>query len=183
MPTPFGRVGGLNCWEHSQPLLRYYEYAQDVDIHVASWPLIWGIPPAQNASAPTREKWPWHITPEASQRLSQVMAIEGACFVLIASQILTEPNRARTKLKDFGYAQTPGGGFSMIYGPDGSELVKPLGAGEEGILYADVDLKDKDLAKHNLDVVGHYSRPDLLSLRVTTEAGTQVHFREKPAQK
>ncbi|KAB2571463.1 Nitrilase [Lasiodiplodia theobromae] len=183
VPTPFGRVGGLNCWEHSQPLLRYYEYAQDVDIHVASWPLIWGIPPTQNASAPSKEKWPWHITPEASQRLSQVMAIEGACFVLIASQILTEPNRERTKLKEFAYAQTPGGGFSMIYGPDGSELVKPLGAGEEGILYADVDLKDKDLAKHNLDVVGHYSRPDLLSLRVTTEAGTQVHFREKPAQK
>ncbi|EOD47008.1 putative aliphatic nitrilase protein [Neofusicoccum parvum] len=176
VPTPFGKVGGLNCWEHSQTLLRYYEYSQDVDIHVASWPLIWGVPADEGWA-----KWPWHITPDASQRLSQVMAIEGACFVMIASQILTEKNRDRCRLKDFVYAQTPGGGFSMIYAPDGRELVKPLGPGEEGILYADVDLHEKDLCKQNLDIVGHYSRPDLLSLRVTTEGGTQVHFREKPA--
>jgi nitrilase len=30
--TPFGKVGGLNCWEHLQPLLRYYEYCQGVQI-------------------------------------------------------------------------------------------------------------------------------------------------------
>lgn len=22
--SPFGKIGGLNCWEHLQPLLRYY---------------------------------------------------------------------------------------------------------------------------------------------------------------
>ena len=27
--TPFGKVSGLNCWEHSQLLLRYYTYWQD----------------------------------------------------------------------------------------------------------------------------------------------------------
>lgn len=36
--SPFGKIGGLNCWEHLQPLLRYYEYEQGVQIHVASWP-------------------------------------------------------------------------------------------------------------------------------------------------
>jgi nitrilase len=35
VPSPFGKIGALNCWEHLQPLLRYYEYSQGVQIHVA----------------------------------------------------------------------------------------------------------------------------------------------------
>lgn len=31
-------LGGLNCWEHMQPLLRYHSYHQGVQVHVASWP-------------------------------------------------------------------------------------------------------------------------------------------------
>lgn len=173
VPTQFGNVGGLNCWEHSQTLLRYYEYAQDVDIHVASWPLIWEMPDENEM------KWQYHITGEMNARLSQVMAMEGATFVMVCTQILTEKSREKCQLKDFVYAKTPGGGFSRIFGPDGGELVKPLGPGEEGILYADIDLHQKALAKHNLDVVGHYSRPDLLSLKVTTEPSSQVHFKER----
>ena len=42
--TPFGKVGGLSCWEHTQPLLRYYEYSQGVEIHVAGWPSFWNPP-------------------------------------------------------------------------------------------------------------------------------------------
>ncbi|RDW87944.1 putative aliphatic nitrilase protein [Coleophoma crateriformis] len=172
--TPFGKVGGLNCWEHSQTLLRYYEYAQDVDIHVASWPLIWEVPEPEEEF-----DWLYHITPTMSSRISQVMAMEGACFVMVCTQILTEKNREKNQLKDFVYAKTPSGGFSMIFGPDAAELCKPLDPGEEGILYADIDLGRKALAKQNLDIVGHYSRPDLLSLRVTTEVGTQIHYLEK----
>ena len=33
--TPFGRVGGLICWENYMPLARTYIYAQGVDIWVA----------------------------------------------------------------------------------------------------------------------------------------------------
>ncbi|KXH59218.1 hypothetical protein CSAL01_11774 [Colletotrichum salicis] len=33
-----GKVGGLNCWEHTQPLLKYHTYAQGEQIHVAVWP-------------------------------------------------------------------------------------------------------------------------------------------------
>ncbi|KAF2210007.1 hypothetical protein CERZMDRAFT_113688 [Cercospora zeae-maydis SCOH1-5] len=171
VPSKFGNIGGLNCWEHSQTLLRYYEYAQDVDIHVASWPLIWDEPEDKNVP-----HLQYHITGEMNARLSQVMAMEGATFVVLSTQVLTEKNRVKCQLTNFPYATTPGGGFSRIYGPDGKELVKPLGPGEEGLLYADIDLHDKALAKHNLDVVGHYSRPDLLSLRVTTEPSAQVHY-------
>ena len=110
--------------------------------------------------------------------LSQVLALEGATFVLVASQILSEKNKKKCLLENYGYARGNSGGFSMIYGPDGAELVEPVDPGVEAILYADIDVSKRALAKHNLDTVGHYSRPDLLSLRVTKYSGTQVHFLE-----
>jgi hypothetical protein len=94
------------------------------------------------------------------------MAMEGACFVLVCTQVLTEKSKEVTKLMDSPFAKTPGGGFAMIFGPDGAPLVKALEAGEEGILMADIDLQAIDYAKQMIDTVGHYSRPDLLSLKV-----------------
>lgn len=170
VPSPFGNIGGLNCWEHTQPLLRYYEYTHDVDIHVGSWPLAWDMPP------PEKMPWTYQLTPQMCMTLPQVLALEGACFVLVCSQVLTEKNRERCRLRGFDYATTPGGGFSMIFGPDGSPLVERPPSGEEVILYADVNLALKAAAKHTLDIVGHYSRPDLLSLSVTTQGGQNVQF-------
>lgn len=63
----------------------------------------------------------------------------------------------------------------MIFGPEGTPLVKPLGPGEEGILYADIDISTIDYAKQMIDTVGHYSRPDLLSLKVNPIAAQHVH--------
>ena len=105
--------------------------------------------------------------------------MEGACFVLVCSQILTEEGKRKTRLAEFDYARCPGGGFSTIYGPDGTELCKPLEPGVEGIVYAEVDLAYRAMAQQNLDLVGHYSRPDLLSLRVTEEAALPVRFIEQ----
>jgi nitrilase len=31
-------VGGLSCWEHIQPLLKYYTFSQGEQVHVAAWP-------------------------------------------------------------------------------------------------------------------------------------------------
>lgn len=33
-----GKAGGLNCWEHVQPLLKYHTHVQGEHIHVAAWP-------------------------------------------------------------------------------------------------------------------------------------------------
>jgi predicted amidohydrolase len=32
------KVGQLNCWEHVQPLLKFYTFSQGEQIHVAAWP-------------------------------------------------------------------------------------------------------------------------------------------------
>jgi nitrilase len=58
----------------------------------------------------------------------------------------------------------------------GSAIISPLGeivAGplfdEEGILYADLDMGEIVRAKVDLDVVGHYARPDIFQLLVNEE--------------
>jgi len=36
--TELGRIGGLCCWEHLQPLSKYAMYAQNEQVHVGAWP-------------------------------------------------------------------------------------------------------------------------------------------------
>jgi nitrilase len=60
----------------------------------------------------------------------------------------------------------PGGGSSAIFGPDGRQLSEDMPETEEGIIYANVNLDAILGAKSFLDIVGHYSRPDLLWLGV-----------------
>ena len=50
-------------------------------------------------------------------------------------------------------------GGSVIVSPSGQVLAGPL-LGKEGILVADIDLNDIIRGKFDLDVVGHYARPD-----------------------
>lgn len=56
------------------------------------------------------------------------------------------------------FVYKPGGGFSMIFGPDGKPLCEPMSDGEEGILKADINLRDIDYPKAFIDVVGHCKR-------------------------
>jgi nitrilase len=165
--SPYGRIGALNCWEHLQPLLRYYEYSQGVEIHVAGWPAFW--------KRPDGSLLPYHIETDAYRTVCQFMAMEGTCFVIVATQMLTDAGRDKLKLVDVPFISTPGGGFAMIYGPDGAPLTTGIEPGEEGIVAVNIDLSALIPAKQMLDVVGHYSRPDLLSLRVNKEIAKHVH--------
>ena len=73
--TKWGKVGGLNCWEHLQPLLRYCEYSQGVEIHVAGWPPFW--------KQPKDILWPYHISDEAESRVCQFSMSSPAPSLLI----------------------------------------------------------------------------------------------------
>lgn len=62
----------------------------------------------------------------------------------------------------------------MIFGPDGKPLCEPVPNGDERILTADINLRDIDYPKAFIDVVGHYARPDLLSLLVNPKVDKHV---------
>lgn len=157
--APFGRLGALNCWEHIQPLVKMALYAQGEEVHVASWPSFCVYRDAAFA-----------LGPEVNNGVSMVYAVEGGCFVVAPSALISQqmfdilcdrPEKARLLNPRTG---KPGGGSSMIYGPDGRALCTPLPEDQEGILYADLDPAQIVLAKSTADPRGHYSRPDVLRL-------------------
>ncbi len=60
---------------------------------------------------------------------------------------------------------------SMIVDPHGRAIAGPL-LGTEGILYAEIDLRDEIVAKQAHDIVGTYNRADIFQLTVDTRRHT-----------
>ncbi|KQV37001.1 carbon-nitrogen hydrolase family protein [Rhizobium sp. Root1204] len=168
--SAFGRLGALNCWEHLQPLTKMAMYSQNEEVHVASWPSFCNCRDLVYA-----------FGPEVNNAASRIYAVEGSCFVLAPSSTVSQemfdmlcetPEQAHLlNTRTSG----PGGGFSMIYGPDGRPLCEPLAEDVEGILYADLDPHQIIYAKSGADPIGHYSRPDTLSLNFDRRKKRIVH--------
>ncbi|KAK4698569.1 nitrilase, partial [Phenoliferia sp. Uapishka_3] len=159
--TKHGRLGSLNCWEHIQPLLKAHFYSQHPQIFVGGW---WP------AFSPGKGGAPYIISGEASSRMSQMVAMEGGCFGIVACQVVTQAGAEKMKIAGFPWFDVPGGGFSTIYGPDGSTLVEPVDPGVEAILYADISLDKIDEVKLIADNQGNYSRGDLFHLVVSAKS-------------
>jgi len=169
--TPLGRVGGLNCWEHLQPLTKYAMYSMGEQIHVASWPSFSVYRGAAEA-----------LGPEVNTAASLMYAVEGQTFVLAPCSIVGPAGQdlfCDTDVKRQLLRQ--GGGFARIYGPEGTSLAEPLPEGEEGILFADLDFSLLAIAKSAADPVGHYSRPDVLRLLINRRPSPVVVVSEPAA--
>ena len=144
--TPFGRVGGLICWENYMPLARAAMYEQGIDVLLA--------PTWDNSGV-----WPLSM---------QHIAKEGRCYVLgITSCQRGSDVPADIPGRDDIYADDDwmSRGNSIIVDPSGDVLAGPL-TGETGILYAEVDAHQARVSRLEFDVVGHYSRPDVFRLDV-----------------
>jgi nitrilase len=142
--TGFGIYGGLICWENYMPLARMAMYQQGIQIYLAP-------------TADCRDSW---------QTTLQHIAAEGRCFVLGCNQLITRdayPDDILTMIPDHTTLSSSGG--SVIIGPGGKVLAGPL-LNAEGILYADLDLKEVIKGKYEFDVAGHYNRPDVFAFHV-----------------
>ncbi|KAH7341332.1 nitrilase [Rhizoctonia solani] len=164
--TKYGRLGSLNCWEHIQPLLKAHFYSQHPQIFVGGW---WP------AFAPHEGGSPYIVSGEASSRMTQMVAMEGSAFGIVGCQVVSKEGAEKMKLSGFPWFKFPGGGFSTIYGPDGSQLVEPVDPGVEAILYADISLDKIDEVKLVADNQGNYSRHDLFHLVVHNKGGQNWH--------
>ncbi|MCK0113606.1 carbon-nitrogen hydrolase family protein [Ornithinimicrobium sp. F0845] len=153
--SPAGRVGAVICWENYMPLLRTAMYAQGIELYCAP-------------TVDDRDAW---------QHTMRHIALEGRCFVLAACQYIRRsdyPEDYATAIDVRGEEPLIRGG-SVIVDPLGQVLAGPL-FGEPGILVADLDLADRTRSHLDLDVVGHYARPDVFRLQVDDRPREPVTF-------
>lgn len=144
--TEIGRIGGLICWENYMPLARMSMYNKAVQIYLAP-------------TADHRETW---------QIALRHIAMEGGCFVLGCNQFITkdmypEDILELEDLQDDNHILCRGG--SVAVDPFGKVIAGPLW-NQEDLLIADLDLDQITRRKMDLDVAGHYSRPDIFELKV-----------------
>jgi aliphatic nitrilase len=92
-------------------------------------------------------------------------ALESGCFFVNATGYLTPEQRAEIAKGTQLESALNGGCFTAIVSPEGNFLAPPLTDGE-GMVVADLDMALITKRKRMMDSVGHYARPELLSLLV-----------------
>jgi nitrilase len=138
-----GKLGAAICWENNMPLFRTAMYAKGVEI--------WCAPTVDE-----RDVW------RSSMRH---IAHEGRCFVISACQVQPSPSALGIAVEQWDADRPLIGGGSMIVGPLGDVLAGPLER-DTGLVTAEIDTDELIGARYDLDVVGHYARPDVFSLHV-----------------
>jgi nitrilase len=159
--TGIGRIGTVICWENYLPLMRAAMYAKGVEVYCAP-------------TADARDSW------TASMRH---IAVEGRCFVLSCNQFARRgdyPAEYRTGFGDEAKTVMSRGG-SCIVDPFGNFLAGP-NIECEAILVAEIDRAQIVRGKFDLDVTGHYARPDIFKLRVDEQAKQPVSFDAEKTQ-
>ena len=150
-------AGGLNCWENWLPLARAALHGLGEDLHVAAWP----------------------GGPQNTEDCTRFMAREGRSYALSVSGLMRAgdipPGLDEPDLRGDGAPLAAGG--SCIAGPDGRWVIPPVGP-EETLLVATLDHAEVRRERQNMDVAGHYSRPDVLRLRVNRERQATVAFED-----
>jgi len=143
-------VGGLNCWENWLPLARASLYGQGEDLHVAVWP----------------------GSIRNTEDITRFIAKEARSFVVSVGALMSvkdfpddTPYRDEIIL-DAVDPLTDGG--SCIAGPDGEWILAPV-VEKEGLFTARIDFNRVLEERQNLDVAGHYSRPDVTRLILNRE--------------
>ncbi|MES9848268.1 MAG: nitrilase [gamma proteobacterium symbiont of Ctena orbiculata] len=159
--TPVGRIGTLICWENYMPLSRYALYAQGIDIYIA----------------------PTYDSGDDWLSSMQHIAREAGCWVINSGNLLhatdmpDDLEERATLYPDAG--EWVNSGDSAIIAPGGQLVAGPL-HNEEGILYTEIDTERTAMARRTLDIVGHYSRPDIFTLQVNTNTYAPISFSEHP---
>jgi nitrilase len=150
-------IGGLNCWENWMPLARAALYGQGDDLHVAIWP----------------------GSDDLTRDITRFIAMESRSYVLSVSGLMrasdfpkNTPHLSSIVAKGENFLANGG---SCIAGPDGNWIVEPL-VEEEKLIVATIDHRHVREERQNFDPSGHYSRPDVLQLRINRQRQSTIAF-------
>ncbi|KAL5118538.1 hypothetical protein ACEQ8H_003553 [Pleosporales sp. CAS-2024a] len=201
--TKFGRVGALICGEHTNPLARYALMAQAEQVHISTWPAIWptrSIVGRKEGDGNADTSSPLNYDNLAANRMrAAAHSFEAKCFGVACAAHLgqdaietvvegaSQPEFVAQTLRSMPRASTffldptgaPHPSFTYQTFSDEAQPTSHL-RGEEGILYADMDLDACIEGKQYHDVVGGYQRLDLFNLKVNRYRKHPVTFAPGP---
>jgi nitrilase len=167
------KLGALLCGENTNTLARYALLAQGEEVHIAAYPPSW--PFDRNVA-----RGDYNLAENIRLRAA-AHSFEGKVFSIVASTALGEDAIAAVAGEDESLRAllTTHPTASMILGPTGTPMAGPL-IGDEGILYATLDTKDRIIPKQAQDIVGTYNRFDVFSLTLNKTRHTALNFTGTP---
>ena len=159
LDTPYGKLSGLICWEHTMDLARYALTTMGEQIHVAVWPPVSALTHNPHSV----------IFDSVTEAAAKHHALAGQTFVINVQSRIDEDTLEKMGLAGRPEMARVGGGWSAIVGPDGQIIAGP-NRDDETILYADLDLADIIPVKYACDSAGHYARPDVFRFAIADAA-------------
>lgn len=157
----WARLGGLICWENYMPLARFTLWAEGAQIHVA----------------PTWDRGePWTSSMRHIAKEGRVWVVS-CCSAMRRDDV---PDDWEFKASWLPATEWINPGGSLIADPDGKLVVEPVLERQE-ILYADVPPATLTGPRFQLDVAGHYARPDVFDLSVRRERRPMLRALEPEA--
>lgn len=166
-----GRVGGLICYEHHMTLLKAAMAMLGEEIHCAVWPGWWSLDRHLGGKKRQPGSTDCDILPAIRE-----YAIETQTFVVSCSWYLPEGEIPDDLKGEMQYNLAAGG--SCIVNPAGLWVKEPVFE-QEALVWAEIDLFERDLVKAYFDAVGHYSRWDVLKLYLNREPTEPAWVREE----
>ena len=153
--TAVGKLGALACGENTNTLARFSLLAQGELVHVASY-ISLPVAPADYDMA------------DAIRVRSAAHSFEGKVFSVVSCSTISEEMVEALSAGQPGIRaqmERRNSAFSGVIGPDGRVIGSPL-IDEEGIVYADIDIRKCIQPRQMHDITGHYNRFDIFDLKV-----------------
>jgi predicted amidohydrolase len=146
--TDIGKISGLICGEHYQPLLKHHIIMQGAQVNCSLWPGFKGGAGELMTLVPV---------------MTQAACASGGFWAVLASAYIPPDQVPSDFYDNHVFDQSFGG--SCIINPFGEIVSGPV-MEKETIVYGEIDLKLNAMAKSIINLKGSYSRWDIMSLSV-----------------
>jgi predicted amidohydrolase len=150
--TELGRIGTLACGNNTHCLYKYALIAQGEQVHVGNYPAF-NVPEQGDLAVWNRIRTGGH-------------SLEGKLFNICSSSTVNDEmmdmlcGDEEKKKKWMEGCRA----YSSLTDPLGNTIAELID--EDGIVYADIDISEMITAKQFHDIIGHYTRLDVVSLNL-----------------
>lgn len=151
--TELGIIGTLACGNNTHCLYKYALIAQGEQIHIANYPAF-NVPGEGDITR-------WNLIRTGAH------SMEGKLFNICSSSTVNDEMMEMLcgdDRKKRGWMEACRA-YSSVTNPAGNTTAELID--EEGIIYADIDVSEMITAKQFHDIIGHYTRMDVVSMSLS----------------